>query len=47
VDDKRQLRRTLRAARREHAASFAESTRALLFLRPPAALLKQAGTRRI
>jgi 5-formyltetrahydrofolate cyclo-ligase len=39
VDSKRQLRKRLRAVRREHAAALPESTRALLFLRPPAALL--------
>jgi 5-formyltetrahydrofolate cyclo-ligase len=39
VDSKTDLRKALRAERRRHVASLAESTRALLFMRPPAALL--------
>lgn len=39
MDSKSAFRRTLRAERRRHVASLAESTRALLFRRPPAALL--------
>jgi 5-formyltetrahydrofolate cyclo-ligase len=39
VQSKADLRKALRAERRRHVASLAESTRALLFMRPPAALL--------
>ena len=38
--EKATLRKTLRAARREHAAAQPEAIRALLFKRPPAPLLK-------
>ncbi|MBW8783391.1 MAG: 5-formyltetrahydrofolate cyclo-ligase [Novosphingobium sp.] len=36
MDDKPSLRRRLRKLRREHVAGLSETTRALLFLRPPA-----------
>jgi 5-formyltetrahydrofolate cyclo-ligase len=39
VDSKHDLRLALRAARRDHVAALPESTRALLFMRPPSALL--------
>ncbi len=35
VDEKKQLRSTLRAARRDHVAALPAITRRLLFLRPP------------
>jgi 5-formyltetrahydrofolate cyclo-ligase len=38
MDGKRALRQRLRAARRAHVSALQESTRALLFLRPPRAL---------
>ena len=41
--EKQKLRRTLRAARREHVAALDERTRALLFLRPPRSLLEAVG----
>ena len=39
MERKSELRKTLRAERRRHVAALPESTRALLFMRPPAALL--------
>ncbi|MGN6497804.1 MAG: 5-formyltetrahydrofolate cyclo-ligase [Tsuneonella sp.] len=39
MDSKQDLRRALRAVRREHVAALPGSTRALLFMRPPSALL--------
>jgi 5-formyltetrahydrofolate cyclo-ligase len=41
--DKDQLRRTLRAARREHVAALPDSIRGLLFHRPPSPLLARIG----
>jgi 5-formyltetrahydrofolate cyclo-ligase len=38
MDGKRALRERLRAARRAHVAALQDSTRALLFLRPPRAI---------
>ena len=38
MDEKQRLRGDLRARRRQHVASLPESTRRLLFLRPPAPL---------
>ena len=40
TETKSDLRDRLRAERRRHVASLAKSTRALLFMRPPAALLR-------
>ena len=39
MDSKSDLRQRLRAERRRHVAMLEDSTRALLFMRPPAALL--------
>lgn len=39
MESKSDLRQRLRAKRRRHVAMLAETTRALLFMRPPAALL--------
>lgn len=39
MKSKSDLRKTLRAERRRHVAALPQSTRALLFMRPPAALL--------
>ena len=39
-DTKQDLRKSLRAARREHVAALDKGTRALLFLRPPRPLLE-------
>ncbi len=41
--DKQALRKRLRTARREHVAAQPDSTRALLFHRPPAPLLAKIG----
>jgi 5-formyltetrahydrofolate cyclo-ligase len=38
LDEKRRLREAMQAARREHVAQLPDSTRALLFLRPPGAI---------
>jgi 5-formyltetrahydrofolate cyclo-ligase len=46
VDEKHRLRAEMRASRRKHVAALADSTRALLFLRPPgsvAALAPEGG----
>ncbi|WFL79080.1 5-formyltetrahydrofolate cyclo-ligase [Altererythrobacter arenosus] len=40
VEDKATLRKRLRAARKEHAASLPESMRGLVFRHPPAALIE-------
>ena len=45
TEDKHELRKTLRAARREHVAALDERTRALLFLRPPRPLLEAVAPR--
>lgn len=38
MDEKQALRRSMRLRRREHVAALPDSTRALLFMRPPAAI---------
>lgn len=43
ASDKVQLRKTLRAARRDHVAAQPDAIRALLFHRPPAPLLSRIG----
>lgn len=43
TDEKQDLRKTLRAARRDHVAALDGRTRALLFLRPPRSLLENIG----
>lgn len=40
MDDKQALRRTLRKLRAEHAAALPQTTRALLFRRPPGAVME-------
>jgi 5-formyltetrahydrofolate cyclo-ligase len=44
-DEKQELRKTLRTARRDHVAALDERTRALLFLRPPRPLLEAVTPR--
>lgn len=43
ASDKAALRKRLRAARRDHVAALSPAVRALLFLRPPRAIVAQIG----